>query len=943
MLKIRSYLAAFLFIFSPLALAAAPQISISWSPSTIYVGQTSTLAWNVTGANSCVDQNGSSVGMTMNWTSSPRTVVGTQTKTLTCTGPGGTTTKGASLTVKALPPKPSISISWSPSTVYVGQTSTLSWSVSGADSCVDQSGASAGFSMNWTSSPRTSAGTQTKSLTCTNIAGSTSKGATLTVLALPNPPSVSTSFNKSSMYVGDSVTFSWSSSGASSCSLDGGSVSTSGNRTYTPGSAGTFSKSVSCSNIGGSRSASASTSVVNYPTPTVSASFGSATLALGESTLLSWSSTYADYCTIDSQNYSTSGSINYSPGSTGTYSKTVTCSGRGGSKSAQVSLSVIALPIVDVSWSKNPVWVGEIPTLNWSISNATACYNVNSAGDETVIETTSGSWPSTPAEEVPPRTINTFKKIRCENQFPVYSSEDEELLIVNPLPQPTGFSATRLSDTSIQLNWNEFLQDNHNNRKELGYYLTTISDGNTVSDIYLGEGDLSSFVDNSASTSSHEYQLMLCLTDILGGVKQPKTLCTSPVIVTVDAVTPPQPSGLITVGYSEGHGYIEPFERVILNWETSNANNCYLTIDNGTPESITSSGSKLLPLYMPARNGKEFDASITCGDPGTPLVTKNVKIGTETSKYIDVSDSNWESELTTVSSTKNIILYGSGTLTQDLTISRSMDGRRASVNVQNYTLKISGLQGGVVYVPELLNQIKTDTAALEVTNVSNSTIYTRHIKHSETLNGISMLISSADGSVNNNLFYLGKHFFFQKNMILDATSCSDGTTLTISGNRFFGGQLARGVDAKTDWASDSAHLVMNTNNSACISENTWFGTSMEGTRQTTEARAHIHGDSNNFINVRWEGVNIDVAQCSESFPCKAQVTLSGSNNTILSGYDHGSFIDARKNDETSSYKQNICTKNIATSSNNAVRGWLSKSVGNVWIWEDNTQEIECQY
>lgn len=415
------------FLFAPFSFAAAPAISISWTPSTVYVGETSTLQWTVTGATSCVDQNGSSAGFSMNWTSSPRTSAGTQTKTLTCTGPGGTTTKGASLTVLPLPSPPSISISWSPSTVYVGQTSTLRWSVSGADSCVDQSGASAGFSMNWTSSPRTSAGTQTKSLTCTNRGGSTSRGATLTVLALPSPPSVSSNFNASQIIVGQTTTFSWSSSGASSCSVDGGTVGISGSRNYTPG-VGTFSKTVTCSNIGGSRSSSSSIGVVPLP-PNVSAGFSPSLISLGETAWLNWSSTGATGCNIDGISYSTSGSLAITPNAIGGVSKTVSCSGVGGSSSSSPGLSVSPppLPTVSVKWTPSSVEEGEISRLSWTIENATHC--VDGISGE-IMQPQSGYWDSTP------RTLNTSKSIECYNQLPAYSSQASATLVVTPpIPQ----------------------------------------------------------------------------------------------------------------------------------------------------------------------------------------------------------------------------------------------------------------------------------------------------------------------------------------------------------------------------------------------------------------------------------------------------------------------------------------------------------------------------
>ena len=118
---------------------------------------------------------------------------------------------------------------------------------------------------------------------------------TVTVSSAP-PPTVSASFDESSITRGEDVTLSWSSTNASACSGSPaiGSTATSGTKTYTPSSAGSFSVTVTCTGDGGSADDSASVTV--YEPPTVSASFGESSITLGDDATLSWSSTNASAC-----------------------------------------------------------------------------------------------------------------------------------------------------------------------------------------------------------------------------------------------------------------------------------------------------------------------------------------------------------------------------------------------------------------------------------------------------------------------------------------------------------------------------------------------------------------------------------------------------------------------------------------------------------------------
>jgi len=129
-----------------------PTASVSWSPSTVEYGGTSTVSWSSTGATSCT-LSGSSNSTSGSWIGTNR--IQNQTTPLYCEGPGGTSsTVYATLTVDPIPPVPTVSISWSPSTVEYGGSSTVSWSSTNATSC-KISGSTTSTSGSWVGTNRT--------------------------------------------------------------------------------------------------------------------------------------------------------------------------------------------------------------------------------------------------------------------------------------------------------------------------------------------------------------------------------------------------------------------------------------------------------------------------------------------------------------------------------------------------------------------------------------------------------------------------------------------------------------------------------------------------------------------------------------------------------------------------------------------------------------------
>jgi hypothetical protein len=198
----------------------------------------------------------------------------------------------------APPPAPTIlSFTAAPRTVTVGSKTTLAWTSTNAVNCsVTPDGPQKTTLTSWTTAAYTSTGTKTYTLTCANSVGKTTTATTtVTVTAAPQPPSKpAVSADKTSVTAGSSVLISWSSTGASSCELTPGNISSSG---------GTGSKlvtnlqqtttfTVTCSNSVGKTSNSVQVTVTPHPIdqpPTINTFTAQpATLTSGGTTTLSW-------------------------------------------------------------------------------------------------------------------------------------------------------------------------------------------------------------------------------------------------------------------------------------------------------------------------------------------------------------------------------------------------------------------------------------------------------------------------------------------------------------------------------------------------------------------------------------------------------------------------------------------------------------------------------
>jgi hypothetical protein len=188
------------------------------------------------------------------------------------------------------------------------------------------------------------------------------------------------------MVLGNTATLTWSSTNATSCNASNqtgpfsGPEPLSGTLTVQPTTTGDYSYYLSCSSDGGTTNAVAHATVtVTPPAPTVMISANPASITVGNSATLMWSSTNATSCTgSNAWNAAelTSGTQVVQPATAGTYVYTLTCTGDGGTGNASATLTVKAAPVaptVTISVNPSSITVGSSATLMWSSTNATSC------------------------------------------------------------------------------------------------------------------------------------------------------------------------------------------------------------------------------------------------------------------------------------------------------------------------------------------------------------------------------------------------------------------------------------------------------------------------------------------------------------------------------------------------------------------------------------------
>jgi hypothetical protein len=364
----------------PNTFSVPPSCTLTGSPSTIDEGDSATLRWSSSHASMAWLTGFNSVSLNGSRSVSPHD---TKTYTLTVYGNGKTATCHTTITVRHIQVNPSCTIYANPTSINEGQSSTITWNSTNADSATLSSFGSVSLNGSKNVSP---SNTTTYTLTVRNDNGKTATCDTTVVVKKQQNLWCTISANPSQIERGNSSTLSWnSSSNATSAELsDFGSVSVDGSRSVSPDSTRTYTLTIH-DNQG--RTANCETTITvhynqpNAPYCTLSASNVNNNYN-NQSALLTWTSYNATSATISPElgNVSLNGSQTVYPHGAMTYVMTVT--GPGGTNTCQVSVQPVQQNLsCTLTVSPNTIPQGGNAFLTWSSSGAVNAFISDGIGN----------------------------------------------------------------------------------------------------------------------------------------------------------------------------------------------------------------------------------------------------------------------------------------------------------------------------------------------------------------------------------------------------------------------------------------------------------------------------------------------------------------------------------------------------------------------------------
>ena len=355
-----------------------PDATFAASPATLKIGERATLAWTSNGAESCsiepdigqVPANGSI-----------EVAPGRNTEyTLSAAGPGGTTTRTATATYV----KPTASIQADPELLQeVGQTSTLTWVFSNADTCfVDQGIGEVEPGGSIAVSPMR---TTIYAIIAAGPGGIAKDYATVAFV----PPEIDFAATPEILDEGQTATLSWTVRNADDRAIDQGvgQVPPQGETTVDPEQTTTYV--LSAEGPGGRVSESVT---VTCMAPKAEISVEPGSVEEGRPATLTWRVDHAaeQFVEPSAGPVEPEGSAEVRPTVTTTY--TIAASGRGGTASAQAELVVVNPPSISVvepdglddfaNESYAIQWTDRDPDSDATIS---LFYDINDAGEDGVL------------------------------------------------------------------------------------------------------------------------------------------------------------------------------------------------------------------------------------------------------------------------------------------------------------------------------------------------------------------------------------------------------------------------------------------------------------------------------------------------------------------------------------------------------------------------------
>lgn len=386
------------------------------APESVNTNESFAVSWNTEFADSCTASEAWDGPRPTNGSEQFSYVSpGTRTFTMSCNGAGESATR--SVTVEVIQPDPVTLSLAAPDAAQTGESFTLSWTTTNADSCT--------ASGDWNGTKPTSgsesftfnqAGARTFTLVCDGEGESATRTETVNILA---PEAVQLSMNApSEVATGEPFNLTWTASNADSCNASGdwqGAKPVSGSQSFSYGAAGTRSFTLRCSGDGADDERTAVVRVVAPPDPAPTITMVAPdSVETDESFVVSYTTQNASSCNATGAwtgSLGASDAASFSYGTAGPRTFGLTCTGRGGSASESVTVTVLAPevpPQLDLRASPTVIESGERATITWSTNEVvTAC-------------TASGDWqgarPSTGSSTVSPSNEGTYTYIMtCRN------------------------------------------------------------------------------------------------------------------------------------------------------------------------------------------------------------------------------------------------------------------------------------------------------------------------------------------------------------------------------------------------------------------------------------------------------------------------------------------------------------------------------------------------
>ena len=333
----------------------APTVSLSANPTSVAYNGSTVLNWSSSNATSCTASGAWSGTKALTGNQTIAGITSNRTYTLQCSGAGGSTSRSVSVIALNTPTSPVIDLNVDPTAGNPRLISTLSWTVSNAQSCTASGGWSGARALQGSQQTPELTQNTTYTLTCTGNGGTARDSVTVSVnKVLPVCPAGQTcagpfaSFTATpaSVVSGGSTVLTWNSTNAAACEASGGwsgNLPADGSRTITNLRAPT-TYTLTCPGYGYRFRRHVTVNIGSATAPVVNLSANPATVAQGGNSVLTWSSTNATSCTASggwSGSKATSGNQTISAiQATTTY--TLACTGTGGTTSRSTTVTVSA-------------------------------------------------------------------------------------------------------------------------------------------------------------------------------------------------------------------------------------------------------------------------------------------------------------------------------------------------------------------------------------------------------------------------------------------------------------------------------------------------------------------------------------------------------------------------------------------------------------------------